>query len=67
MNFNSMIMVHVPENMMLMMLYSSSFVFIVSDLQEEGKNAIHAPLLHTGPELLPEDTLLGNIWLLLIH
>lgn len=30
----------------------------VSDLQEEGKNAINAPLLHTSPELLPEDTLL---------
>ncbi|XP_051546257.1 beta-parvin isoform X2 [Myxocyprinus asiaticus] len=30
----------------------------VSDLQEEGKNAINAPLLHTGSELLPEDTLL---------
>ncbi|XP_057185143.1 beta-parvin isoform X2 [Triplophysa rosa] len=30
----------------------------VSDLQEEGKNAINAPLLHAGDELLPEDTLL---------
>uniref|UniRef100_A0A671S7K4 Beta-parvin-like n=1 Tax=Sinocyclocheilus anshuiensis TaxID=1608454 RepID=A0A671S7K4_9TELE len=30
----------------------------VSDLQEHGKNAINAPLLHTDPELLPEDTLL---------
>ncbi|XP_059402739.1 beta-parvin isoform X1 [Carassius carassius] len=29
-----------------------------SDLQEDGKNAIMAPLLHTDPELLPEDTLL---------
>uniref|UniRef100_A0A673IT39 Beta-parvin-like n=1 Tax=Sinocyclocheilus rhinocerous TaxID=307959 RepID=A0A673IT39_9TELE len=29
----------------------------VSDLQEDGKNAINAPLLHTDPELLPEDTL----------
>uniref|UniRef100_A0A8C1QFT0 Parvin, beta n=1 Tax=Cyprinus carpio TaxID=7962 RepID=A0A8C1QFT0_CYPCA len=33
----------------------------VSDLQEDGKNAIITPLLHTDPELLPEDTLLGNI------
>uniref|UniRef100_A0A672SDJ2 Parvin, beta n=1 Tax=Sinocyclocheilus grahami TaxID=75366 RepID=A0A672SDJ2_SINGR len=30
----------------------------VSDLQEDGKNAINTPLLHTDPELLPEDTLL---------
>uniref|UniRef100_A0A8C1DM44 Parvin, beta n=1 Tax=Cyprinus carpio carpio TaxID=630221 RepID=A0A8C1DM44_CYPCA len=30
----------------------------VSDLQEDGKNAIITPLLHTDPELLPEDTLL---------
>ncbi|XP_073669402.1 beta-parvin isoform X2 [Paramisgurnus dabryanus] len=30
----------------------------VSDLQEEGKNAINAPLLHAGYEILPEDTLL---------
>lgn len=63
MYFNSIFMVHVPENMMF---YWSSFVFIVGDLQEEGKKAINAPLLHADPDLLPEDTLLGNIWLLLI-
>ncbi|XP_055048619.1 beta-parvin isoform X1 [Misgurnus anguillicaudatus] len=32
----------------------------VSDLQEEGKNAINAPLLHAGYEILPEDTLLDE-------
>uniref|UniRef100_A0A8C0YM83 Parvin, beta n=1 Tax=Cyprinus carpio carpio TaxID=630221 RepID=A0A8C0YM83_CYPCA len=30
----------------------------VGDLQEEGKKAINAPLLHADPDLLPEDTLL---------
>lgn len=60
-------MVHVPENMVLMMLYYSLFVSLVSDLHEEGKNAINAPLLHVDPELLPEDTLLGNVLLLFIH
>uniref|UniRef100_A0A8C2AM13 Parvin, beta n=1 Tax=Cyprinus carpio TaxID=7962 RepID=A0A8C2AM13_CYPCA len=31
----------------------------VGDLQEEGKKAINAPLLHADPDLLPEDTLLA--------
>lgn len=34
-------------------------VLPVSDLHEEGKNAINAPLLPTGAEIHPEDTLLG--------
>lgn len=34
-------------------------VLLVSDLHEEGKNAINAPLLPTGAEIHPEDTLLG--------
>ncbi|XP_026057655.1 beta-parvin-like isoform X3 [Carassius auratus] len=33
-------------------------IYHVSDLQAEGKNTINAPLLHPGPELLPEDMLL---------
>uniref|UniRef100_A0AAR2ITD8 Calponin-homology (CH) domain-containing protein n=1 Tax=Pygocentrus nattereri TaxID=42514 RepID=A0AAR2ITD8_PYGNA len=36
----------------------------VSDLHEEGKNAINAPLLPSSAELLPEDLLLGNTLLL---
>uniref|UniRef100_A0A4W4E5J9 Calponin-homology (CH) domain-containing protein n=1 Tax=Electrophorus electricus TaxID=8005 RepID=A0A4W4E5J9_ELEEL len=32
----------------------------VSDLQEEGKNAINAPLLPSSADLLPEELLLGN-------
>lgn len=31
----------------------------VSDLHEEGKNAINAPLLPSGADIHPEDTLLG--------
>lgn len=34
-------------------------VLPVSDLHEEGKNAINAPLLPTGADVHPEDTLLG--------
>lgn len=34
-------------------------VLPVSDLHEEGKNAINAPLLPTGADIHPEDTLLG--------
>lgn len=34
-------------------------VLLVSDLHEEGKNAINAPLLPTGADIHPEDTLLG--------
>uniref|UniRef100_A0A8C6SZ81 Parvin, beta n=1 Tax=Neogobius melanostomus TaxID=47308 RepID=A0A8C6SZ81_9GOBI len=32
----------------------------VSDLHEEGKNAINAPMLPSGTEIHPEDTLLGR-------
>lgn len=38
-------------------------VSLVSDLQEEGKHAINAPLLPASADLLPEDLLLGNILL----
>lgn len=34
-------------------------VSLVSDLHEEGKNAINAPMLPTGVDIHPEDTLLG--------
>lgn len=34
-------------------------VLLVSDLHEEGKNAINSPMLPTGTDIHPEDTLLG--------
>lgn len=39
--------------------YYGLYVFPVSDLHEEGKNAINAPLLPSGADIHPEDTLLG--------
>lgn len=36
-------------------------VSLVSDLQEEGKNAINAPMLPSGTDIHPEDTLMGMI------
>lgn len=35
------------------------FVYLVSDLHEEGKNAINAPMLPPGVDIHPEDTQLG--------
>lgn len=31
----------------------------MSDLHEEGKNAINAPMLPSGTDIHPEDTLMG--------
>lgn len=45
-------------------IVSDVCVSAVNDLQEEGKYAINAPLLPASTDLLPEDTLLGNILLL---
>ena len=39
-----------------------AFLFIVSELQEEGMNAINLPLSPTPFELDPEDTMLGKIY-----
>lgn len=44
-------------------MISDVCVSLVSDLQEEGKHAINAPLLPASTDLLPEDMLLGNILL----
>lgn len=44
-------------------IVSDVCVSLVSDLQEEGKYAINAPLLPASADLLPEDMLLGNILL----
>lgn len=41
-------------------IVSDVCVSLVSDLQEEGKYAINAPLLPSSTDLLPEDMLLGN-------
>jgi len=36
----------------------------VSDLQEEGKNAINAPMNPSTVDIHPEDTLLGKVFML---
>lgn len=38
-----------------------SFFYPVSDLQEEGKNAINAPMSPSTVDIHPEDTLLGKV------
>lgn len=38
-----------------------SFCSTVSDLQEEGKNAINSPLSPAAVDLHPEETLLGTV------
>lgn len=50
------------RNSMLMLISVFTWsvsVCPVSDLHEEGKNAINAPMLPTGMDIHPEDTLLG--------
>lgn len=42
-------------------LFPFSFCLTVSDLQEEGKNAINLPMSPASVEIHPEDTLLGII------
>lgn len=44
---------------MCVVMSDCMIVLQVSDLQEEGKNAINAPLLPSGADVHPEDTLLG--------
>lgn len=39
-------------------------VYPVSDLQEEGKNAINAPMNPSTVDIHPEDTLLGKVFVL---
>lgn len=51
----------------LCIYYSLSFCFSlypVSDLQEEGKNAINAPMNPSTVDIHPEDTLLGKVFML---
>lgn len=52
----------------LCIYYSLSFLFSplysVSDLQEEGKNAINAPMNPSTVDIHPEDTLLGKVFVL---
>lgn len=36
----------------------------MSDLQEEGKNAINAPMNPSTVDIHPEDTLLGKVFML---
>lgn len=43
------------------MSYHLLMLFTVSELQEEGMNAINLPLSPTPFELDPEDTMLGNL------
>lgn len=40
------------------------FFYPVSDLQEEGKNAINAPMNPSTVDIHPEDTLLGKVFVL---
>lgn len=40
------------------------FFYTVSDLQEEGKNAINAPMNPSSVDIHPEDTLLGKVFML---
>lgn len=40
------------------------FLYSVSDLQEEGKNAINAPMNPSTVDIHPEDTLLGKVFML---
>lgn len=44
------------------MSYHLLMLFTVSELQEEGMNAINLPLSPTPFELDPEDTMLGNLF-----
>ncbi|KPP64980.1 beta-parvin-like [Scleropages formosus] len=50
-----------------MEISSSADKRTMSDLQEEGKHAINAPLIPSSAELHPEDTLLGNTSLQDLH
>lgn len=53
-----------PLHICKLCIYFSLSIFpfsSVSDLQEEGKNAINAPMNPSAVDIHPEDTLLGTV------
>lgn len=56
---------YISRNFAFITIFLSVFSFSsVSDLQEEGKNAINAPLNPSTVDMHPEDTFLGTVFML---
>lgn len=54
---------YISANVAFITVFLSAFSLSpVSDLQEEGKNAINAPMNPSAMDIHPEDTLLGKVF-----